>query len=203
MSTIRQTIPECCSMISPEQYTALRKKWDTEKENKKYQTFAYKGLKFTNALDEMHAGMAINKICSKCGQGKPLPFYTGNTSGSDAFDRDGLRLRRPECSECTSAANRGKDNAKRVAKSQGIPYKAPEGTVCALCKCLPKKGNGMVFDHDHETELFRGYLCNSCNRSMGVLGDDVEGMIKALNYLNKTEKKKIVQEEDGSLRIVE
>ena len=40
-------------------------------------------------------------------------------------------------------------------------------------------------DHCHKTKKFRGWLCNQCNFSIGGLGDDVEGVIKALNYLCK------------------
>ena len=139
------------------------------------------------------------KQCSKCFKEKKLTEYNGNTSGTDAFDRAGYRLRRPECGECTKSANKGKDIAKKLAKETGIAYKAPEGTVCSICNKLPTRGNGLVFDHCHEKNIFRGYACNACNRSMGVLGDNVDGLLRALNYLLKDEKCKIVQNEDGTL----
>ena len=60
----------------------------------------------------------------------------------------------------------------------------------------------MVFDHCHEREIFRGYLCDPCNRSMGVLGDNIEGLLKCINYLNKTEKRTLVQNASGELTIV-
>ena len=46
-----------------------------------------------------------------------------------------------------------------------------------------------VIDHDHETGEVRGVLCNSCNRALGFLGDSIEGVQKALDYLIKTTKK--------------
>ena len=57
----------------------------------------------------------------------------------------------------------------------------------------------MVFDHCHVNNIFRGYCCNSCNRSIGVLGDNVDGLLKVMNYLLKTEKSKIIQNEEGKL----
>lgn len=134
------------------------------------------------------------KICSKCGLIKKLTEYRGNTSGCDGFDKDGFRLRRPECKVCTQKASKGKNEAIKLAKKIGIPYKAPEGTVCAVCNKLGKKGDGLVFDHCHKMNSFRGYLHNSCNRSIGVLGDDVEHLITVINFLNKTEKKTILQD---------
>jgi hypothetical protein len=48
---------------------------------------------------------------------------------------------------------------------------------------------------------FRGYCCNSCNRSLGVLGDDVEGIINVLNYLLISDPMTIKQDETGKLYI--
>ena len=147
--------------------------------------------------DAQHATITTKK-CSKCEQVKFLTCFNGNTSGRDAFDAAGFRLRRPECSVCTKAAGQGMKVAKRIAKEQGISYKAPEGTCCAICK---KPNRRMVFDHCHEKEVFRGYLCDPCNRSMGVLGDNIEGLLRCINYLQTTEHKVITQDESGALKI--
>lgn len=157
--------------------------------------------KFSSPREEFEKYSSIyTKECSKCGVVKRLAEFAGNTSGADGFDRDGYRLRRPECKECTKAANQGKDEAKKLAKDSGIPYKAPEGTRCALCGMESKKGDGLVFDHCHTKKIFRGYLHNSCNRSLGVLGDDIAGMVRCINYLMKSEPGVITQDpETGEL----
>ncbi len=156
---------------------------------------------FKSPEEEYEHASNNHKVCSKCKINKDLNEYGGNTSGTDAFNKEGYRLRRPECKDCNKIVLRGKQEAKEVAKKNNIPYKAPEGTVCALCECPEKPGDGLVFDHCHETNCFRGYLHNSCNRSLGVLGDDIAGMLRAINYLNKTEKKKFTQNEDGDIII--
>ena len=127
---------------------------------------------------------------------KKLTEYSGNTSGCDAFNKEGYRLRRPECKDCGKKARQSKTHAIKLAKSLGIPYKPPENTKCALCGKLPKEGESLVFDHCHKTNTFRGYLHNSCNRALGVLGDDVAGIIKGLIYMNIHEKKNITQNKD-------
>jgi hypothetical protein len=38
-------------------------------------------------------------------------------------------------------------------------------------------------DHCHDTKMFRGWLCRSCNTGIGSLGDDIGGLEKALVYL--------------------
>ncbi len=156
---------------------------------------------FNNPEEEYLWAKTQKKICSKCSLEKKLCDFNGNTSGADAFDRNGYRLRRPECNVCTKIANRGKSEAKKKAKQLGIPFNAPEGTRCEVCDKQSTPGNGIVFDHCHINNIFRGYCCNSCNRSIGVLGDNVPGLVKALNYLLKTEKRNIIIE-NGELIIL-
>jgi hypothetical protein len=151
--------------------------------------------KFKNPEEENEYAKENTRICSKCNEEKNLTEYAGNTSGSDAFASDGYRLRRPECKCCGAEATQGKNEAIKLAKKLGIPYRAPEGTKCAICDKPPKKGDLLVFDHCHTSKKFRGYLHNSCNRSLGVLGDDVQGLVKCLNFLLKSEYKMISQDQ--------
>jgi hypothetical protein len=44
-----------------------------------------------------------------------------------------------------------------------------------------------VLDHCHETTTFRGWICTSCNLGIGKLGDNLEGLKKAINYLERFE----------------
>lgn len=41
----------------------------------------------------------------------------------------------------------------------------------------------LVYDHCHDSMDFRGVLCNSCNAAIGNLGDNIEGLKRALAYL--------------------
>jgi len=147
--------------------------------------------------ESKHSSITIKK-CSKCKEEKFLNCFNTNTSGRDGFTAKGYRHRRPECSVCTKSAGQGMKVAKRIAKTNKIAYKAPEGTPCSICG---KTDRRMVFDHCHEKEVFRGYLCDPCNRSMGVLGDNIEGLLRCINYLQSTEQKVIVQDKDGKLKI--
>jgi hypothetical protein len=155
--------------------------------------------KFTNPTNEYLWSKSQQKKCSKCFIEKKLCDFNGNTSGTDAFNKDGYRLRRPECKECTKKSNRGKAETKKKARELGITSVAPEGTLCSICNKPASSGNRMVFDHCHVNNIFRGYCCNSCNRSIGVFGDNVDGLLRVINYLLKNEKCTIIQEENGQL----
>ena len=125
--------------------------------------------------------------CSKCDVVKPLTEFGNNQStntGGDGF-------KRPECKVCTSNAGKGKRKAwKRVGK----PSAPPIGTNCDCCGKPPRpstksgsKLKPLVFDHGHISLNFRGWLCQSCNRAMGMLGDDERGMLVVLLYIAKSE----------------
>lgn len=55
---------------------------------------------------------------------------------------------------------------------------------CAICKTeqsdLLKK---LAVDHNHKSGIIRGLLCDSCNRGIGLLGDDIQILNRAINYL--------------------
>ena len=61
----------------------------------------------------------------------------------------------------------------------------PEGTPCACCGQVRK----LHLDHDHSTNEFRGFICQSCNHGLGHLGDNTDGVLRALAYLRKSEPK--------------
>ena len=60
-----------------------------------------------------------------------------------------------------------------------------QGDVCSICfkKCANKKR--LSVDHNHDTGVIRGLLCNNCNRALGLIGDDINFFKNAIKYLNK------------------
>jgi hypothetical protein len=55
---------------------------------------------------------------------------------------------------------------------------------CAICKeTIGKFSRKINIDHDHKTNVVRGILCSGCNTGLGQLGDTVEGLKRALAYL--------------------
>ena len=60
--------------------------------------------------------------------------------------------------------------------------------TCAICfsnfkgvrdACSP------VVDHNHKTGLVRGILCNSCNRGLGLMDDNIQVLQNAVIYLQE------------------
>jgi hypothetical protein len=147
--------------------------------------------KFKTPEEELEYSLNNNKKCNKCKNELSLNKFSLNTSGSSPFNKDGLRYRRGDCVDCHKKQVDGKNIAKKIAKSLGIDKNSLNDIKCEICD----KTDKIVFDHDHEKNEFRGWLCDGCNRSIGMLsvsadGSDLGGLIKSIMYLIKNEKNK-------------
>lgn len=64
----------------------------------------------------------------------------------------------------------------------------PRPVHCEMCGGAPSgRGNkplaGICFDHDHLTGKPRGWLCDRCNKVLGLVGDDVSLLDTMARYL--------------------
>lgn len=152
-------------------------------------TTPYPIPRFKNKEEEDVYARTHTRKCSKCGAEKALTEFANNTSGSQPYDKHGYRLKRPECQDCTKSASKGLADARRVAKKLGIATKPSEDDICAICHKKGDDRHGLVFDHDHITNTFRGWLCDPCNRSMGGQGDKLETLVARFDYICRTDQR--------------
>ena len=47
--------------------------------------------------------------------------------------------------------------------------------------------NKKCIDHCHNTEKIRGVLCNNCNTTLGLVGDNVQVLTELIRYLERSE----------------
>ena len=96
------------------------------------------------------------KCCAKCGQSKSTSdFYKhpDNKDGMFSF-----------CKTCHSH----RENLKIRLRS-GFSSLKPDH-----CECCGQTSVKLDLDHCHETEMFRGFICRSCNKTLGLNGDSYE-----------------------------
>ena len=66
---------------------------------------------------------------------------------------------------------------------------AEQGGRCAICEREPHEaashGKRLAADHCHKTGATRGLLCHKCNTAIGKLGDDLDGVMRAVRYLTR------------------
>ncbi len=67
---------------------------------------------------------------------------------------------------------------------------AKQSGKCAICGRDQKHSlhTRLFVDHDHDTGVVRGLLCYRCNSALGQLGDNIEGVLRAVDYLRHAPK---------------
>lgn len=115
-----------------------------------------------------------------------------------------LRTGKPLCKPCQQAKSRA-DRKHVRAKRYGLTWGQIETVLlgqqyaCPIC-LTPINIETAVIDHDHRCcggdakaknglcgECNRGLLCTSCNKGIGLLGDNVANLIRAITYLQHPE----------------
>lgn len=141
------------------------------------------------------------KICTKCGQEKPISEYhlaRPKPSGEGRYIR-------PSCKLCENARARKyhHDNLdamklrykKWSTKSRyGLSFEeyhvlsVMQDHKCAICKKECSSGRALAVDHDHVTGNPRGLLCGNCNNGLGRFKDNPELLELAATYLRNSKE---------------
>ena len=126
------------------------------------------GSELTQNPKSETTGQKSTKQCFKCKQIKPLSEFRTFHANQNVNP-----YRRNECITCE------KHDAKVRAKCH--KEATPKPLSCQLCGVSDKK---LVMDHCHDTETFRGWLCQTCNKGLGCFSDNISNLHKAINYLS-------------------
>lgn len=93
---------------------------------------------------------------------------------------------------CTIARNNANPKQKdwktdhQTKKRYGIDAETYKQRMASKSSCeICGSTEELCYDHDHTTMEFRGVLCRGCNRSIGQLGDNLESILKVVDYLKK------------------
>jgi hypothetical protein len=121
----------------------------------------------------------IDSSCFKC------------KSDSSSLWRKNNREKARKCQNDWNANNSVKIR-EACKKSKGLPKSTRPCPKDGLCECCHKpetiinktgKVKSLSLDHCHNSGEFRGWLCFHCNSGIGKLGDNLEGVYRAVNYL--------------------
>jgi hypothetical protein len=142
------------------------------------------------------------KTCSKCHQQKSLSEFFARKSSNDGLQYscklcsnervNRIRANNRDYMKTYIRSDAGKTSQRkhRLKKLYNLTeckYDAilkNQNYKCACCKTSKPGGRGRWHvDHCHDSGLVRGLLCHHCNVGIGNLGDSVEGIENALNYL--------------------
>jgi len=148
---------------------------------------------YSHRLSEIvvHSDNTVTGTCSSCGPNSEIYVKPDG--------RKSCKQRIREYNAATRERAREKERERYHSRPDGKAYrskkwlrqrygitpeelddaKQAQGNLCAICD----REKPLVIDHDHKTGNLRGLLCNDCNTSIGKLGDTVESLTRALDYL--------------------
>lgn len=119
------------------------------------------------------------KRCNRCKEYKNFSdFFSHPTtpSGCGAYCKPCDILKRKEHSLKTKYG---------ITLEQYHQKMSSQDNKCAICRCsLNSLGTHQVnTDHNHNTNVFRGILCDGCNRAIGLIKDNPETAQRMAGYL--------------------
>lgn len=125
-----------------------------------------------------------HKTCSACKETKKIKYFGKR-------EKFGKSLRK-ECRSCEY-------EKKKIIKELKVFNPKPTDPYynCPCCKKTEEQltkynqFNGKtvwVLDHNHDTNEFRGWICNNCNNALGRFQDNTEILKNALKYLEENNK---------------
>jgi hypothetical protein len=145
------------------------------------------------------------KICSKCKVKKPLGDFSNHKGLKDGLEcwcrsckkeyrKKYYHTNNKRILECLEKYRKGNPAYAKEAgwKSQGIGITYEEfleltqkqNNCCAICGRAAGEGKKCLHvDHCHKTKMIRGLLCHNCNVSLGRFKDDINIILKAIEYL--------------------
>jgi hypothetical protein len=140
------------------------------------------------------ANRNMSGICAECHNLRSSEWSKNNREKSRENGRVYYKNNKEKCRINCDRWN--KENPEKVLENNRKRNGQPDATRtcpdnCEICGKLETKKHksGKLYelslDHNHETGVFRGWLCSGCNMALGKLGDNKESIQKVLDYLNK------------------
>lgn len=155
------------------------------------------------------AHLPTEKTCRQCERVLSVDAFGLRKSGAGSVKW------RSRCRECEAANQRLRPNGahrdrsrehlsapflnlRGYAKKLEIPWaevvdRYPADNRCEVCGRTPQEANPggrfyrLSLDHCHQTGKLRGFLCSPCNTGLGHLGDTLQAIRAALDYLARSE----------------
>jgi len=117
------------------------------------------------------------RTCKIC---KVDKLFTTDFFSRKNGSRDGGYWLRTECHECIKVMAR---NKRKARKNAGRPM--PDRCEC----CGRERGKkNLCCDHKHGSTLFRGWICQPCNKGIGMTIDDPDiGFESVAKYYKKND----------------
>ena len=124
-----------------------------------------------------------HRRCVQCNRRKSLRLANAKYRG-DPRHREKCKLKMRTRWASDPIFREYQSRCRRIARGTPEPTR-PQPANCEICG-RPRKLKSLHIDHCHATGSFRGWLCSQCNTGLGLLGDSVENLGRAVAYLRRS-----------------
>ncbi|MEQ8237785.1 MAG: endonuclease domain-containing protein [Cyclobacteriaceae bacterium] len=126
------------------------------------------------------------KVCRECKIEKNIEDFAPNQ-----FGKNNRVLRRPVCRECYAKKVKANPQLKKEFIEKHPRPNIGDKFQCPICHkvILREHNNDVVLDHSHVDGSIRGWLCSSCNTSLGKFNDDPEVLRRAIEWIENNKDK--------------
>jgi hypothetical protein len=120
------------------------------------------------------------KVCKVCKIEKSIEDFAPNQYG-----KNNRVLRRPVCRECYSKKVKINPQQKKDFEKKHPRPNIGEEFTCPICQetFIREHKNDVVLDHSHKDGSVRGWVCSSCNTSIGKFDDDPNMLQRAIKWI--------------------
>lgn len=109
------------------------------------------------------------KVCYSCGEKLPIERFNKKSFVNKAGNM--YRGHDHRCKPCQY-------EQVAVTKYLNRGFASLRTSYCECCG-ISEDETPIMIDHDHDTNHFRGFVCKSCNRRLGFLGDTFESIMES------------------------
>ena len=135
---------------------------------------------------------SVSKKCSSCKELKALDLFSlakGRKHGRHHVCKSCVSIRMQEYNAKPEVKLRHRNWILKtrygISNEEYDRLLVSQDGRCKICSGLNKNQTFHV-DHDHETGMIRGLLCNGCNTGIGLFRDNPEFLTKAALYLTES-----------------
>jgi hypothetical protein len=134
------------------------------------------------------------RTCNVCEEEKPLSEYYKTKKDGKFYHGKCKKCYVKKQQETYCPKKKRNENLRRnygITLDQYNQMLVEQKGVCKICGTDDpggrQTGRGSVdsfyVDHCHDTGKVRGLLCNTCNRAMGLVGDNIDTLSRMIKYL--------------------
>lgn len=106
--------------------------------------------------------------------------------------KEEIRIKTKEYNDTHKKQRRNRDLLKKYGitlEQYDKMFKKQKGFCIGCLRHQDVLKKVLAVDHNHKTGKVRGLLCDTCNRAIGLLQDDIKILVRLMRHLNKNKEK--------------